>query len=98
VDQFNTLGLGENIPINTGNQSEGLLVLKDGEWVVLRVPYPMGFYTKWLDGRIDDADAGWKGRGLWAAISTRAPFHMEGGKGTTSKAVHFQLRPDPLAR
>ena len=98
VDQFNTLGLGENVPINTGNQSEGLLVLKDGNWIVLRVPYPMGFYTKWLDGRIDDAAAGWKGRGLWAAISTRAPFHMEGGKGTTSKAIRFQLRPDPLAR
>ena len=98
VDQFNTLGLGENVPINTGNQSEGLLVLNDGEWVVLRVPYPMGFYTKWLDGRIDDPDAGWKGRGLWASISTRAPFHMEGGKGTTPKAYHFQLRPDPLAR
>jgi hypothetical protein len=98
VDQFNTLGLGENVPINTGNQSEALLVLKDGKWVVLRVPYPMGFYTKWLDGRIDDPDAGWKGRGLWAAISTRTPFHMEGGKGATSKAIRFQLRPDPLAR
>jgi hypothetical protein len=98
VDQFNTLGLGENVPINTGNQSEGLLVLKDGKWVVLRVPYPTGFYTKWLDGRIDDPDAGWKGRGLWAAISTRTPFHMEGGKGATSKAVRFQLRPDPLAK
>jgi hypothetical protein len=98
VDQFNTLGLGENVPINTGNQSEGLLVLKDGKWVVLRVPYPMGFYTKWLDGRIDDAKAGWKGRGLWATISTRAPFHMEGGKGTTSKVYRFQLRPDPLTK
>ena len=97
VDQFNTFGLGENVPINTGNESEGLLVLKDGEWVVLRVPYPMGFYTKWLDGRIDDPDAGWKGRGLWATVSTRAPFHMEGGKGTTSKVFKFQLRPDPLA-
>jgi hypothetical protein len=98
VDQFNTLGLGENIPINTGNQSEGLLVLKDGKFITLRVPYPMGFYTKWLDGRIDDPNAGWKGRGLWATISTRAPFHMEGGKGNTSKVYHFQLRPDPLAR
>jgi hypothetical protein len=98
VDQFNTLGLGENVPINTGNQSEGLLALKDGKFIVLRVPYPMGFYAKWLDGRIDDPNAGWKGRGLWASISTRAPFHMEGGKGTTSKAIHFQLRPDPLAR
>jgi hypothetical protein len=98
VDQFNTLGLGENIPINTGNESEALLALKDGEWVKMRVPYPLGFYTKWMDGRIDDPDAGWKGRGLWATISTRAPFHMEGGKGTTSKVFKFQLRPDPLAR
>ncbi len=75
-----------------------MLVLEDGEFIVLRVPYPMGFYTKWLDGRIDDPDAGWTGRGLRASISTRAPFHMEGGKGMTSKAIHFQLRPDPLAR
>jgi hypothetical protein len=98
VDQFGTFGLGSNVPINTGNGSEGLLVLKDGKWIVLRVPYPLGFYTKWLDGRIDDPNAGWKGRGLWATVSTRAPFHMEGGKGATSKVVHFQLRPDPLAR
>ncbi len=98
VDQFDTFGLGENIPINTGNESEGLLALKDGKWVVLRVPYPMGFYTKWMDGRIDDANSGWKGRGLWATVSTRTPFHMEGGKGTTSKVFKFQLRPDPLAR
>ncbi len=98
VDQFNILGLGSNVPINTGNGSEGLLALKDGQWIVLRVPYPLGFYTKWLDGRIDDPGAGWQGRGLWATVSTRAPFHMEGGKGTTSKVVHFQLRPDPLAR
>ena len=98
VDQFNTLGLGENVPINTGNGSEGLLALKDGEWVILRVPYPLGFYTKWMDGRIDDPDAGWKGRGLWATYSTRAPFHLETGAGTSSKVVHFQMRPDPLAR
>ncbi len=98
VDQFGALGLGTNVPIDTGNESEGLLVLKDGQWIVLRVPYPVGFYTKWMDGRIDDAGAGWKGRGLWATVSTRAPFHMEGGKGTTSKVLHFQLRPSPLAR
>jgi hypothetical protein len=98
VDQFNALGLGENVPINTGNESEGLLVLKDGKWVVLRVPYPLGFYTKWMDGRIDDPDGGWKGRGIWATISTRTPFHMEGGKGTTSKVFKFQMRPDPLAK
>jgi hypothetical protein len=98
VDQFDTSGLGKNTPINTGNASEGLLALKDGKWVVLRVPYPLGFYTKWLDGRIDDPNGGWKGRGLWATVSTRAPFHMEGGKGTPSKVLKFQVRTDPLAR
>src|SRR4051812_31667891 len=98
VDQFDTLGLGANTPINTGNESEGLLVLKDGRFVVLRVPYPLGYYTKWMDGRIDDPNGGWKGRGLWSTVSTRAPFHMETGKGTTSKVIHFQMRPDPLAR
>ena len=97
VDQFNTLGLGENIPINTGNQSDALLVLNDGEWVRMRVPYPMGFYTKWMDGRIDDPDAGWKGRGIWASFSSRTPFHMETGEGTTGQVFHFQMRPDPLS-
>jgi hypothetical protein len=98
VDQFDTLGLGANTPISTGNASEALLALKDGKWVVLRVPYPLGFYTKWMDGRIDDPKGGWKGRGLWATVSTRAPFHMETGKGTSSKVLHVQLRPDPLAK
>jgi hypothetical protein len=50
-----------------------------------------------MDGRIDDPKAGWKGKGLWSTYSTRTPFHAEGGKGTTSKVLHFQLRPDPLA-
>src|SRR5262249_57975132 len=98
VDQYNTSGLGENVVTATGNEAEGVLVLKDRKWITLRIPYPMGFYAKWLDGRIDDPKAGWKGRGLWAAVGTRAPFHMETGMGTTSKAIHIQVRPDPLAK
>jgi hypothetical protein len=98
VDQFDTLGLGRNVPISTGNASEGLLALKDGKWIVLRVPYPDGFFTKWMDGRIDDPNAGWKGRGIWATTSTRAPFHTEKGKTATSQVLHFRLRPDPLAK
>jgi len=98
VDQFDSLGLGTNTPINTGNAVEGLLALKDGKFVTLRVPYPLGFYTKWMDGRIDDASGGWKGRGVWTTVSTRAPFHMESGRGTTSKVMKFQLRPEPLAK
>jgi len=99
VDQFDTLGLGKNVPIATGNGNDALLALlpHSGKFVVLRVPYPMGFYAKGMDGRIDDAAVGWKGKGLWATYGTRTPFHAEGGKGTTSKVLHFQLRPDPLA-
>jgi hypothetical protein len=100
VDRFDTFGLGKNVPIATGNGNDALLALlpDTGRFVVLRVPYPMGFYAKGMDGRIDDPNAGWKGRGLWSTYATRAPFHAEGGKGTTSKVVHLQLRPDPLAR
>ena len=97
VDQFDTFGLGRNVPIATGNLNDALLALVDGKFVVLRVPYPIGFYTKWLDGRIDDGSKGWKGKGLWSTVATRAPFHLEGGKGTRPKVVRFQLRPSPVA-
>jgi hypothetical protein len=98
VDQFDVVGLGANVPIATGNGNEALLALVQGRWVVLRVPYPLGFFAKGMDGRIDDPDAGWKGRGLWSTFASRTPFHMETGKGTTSKVLKFQLRPDPLAK
>lgn len=98
VDRFDMLGVGKNIPLATGNGSEALLALVDGKFLSLRVPYPMGFYAKGLDGRIDDAKAGWKGKGIWSTYATRAPFHSEGGKGTTSKIVKFQVRPNPLAK
>lgn len=62
------------------------------------MPYPQGFFAKLLDGRIDDPQAGWKGRGVWSTFATRAIFHTEGGKGVTSKLVKFQVRPDPLAK
>ena len=97
VDQHNTFGLGNDVPMSTGNLNDGLIALKDGKMVTLRVPYPIGFYAKGFDGRIDDARAGWKGRGLWAANGDRTPWLIEGGKGTKPLAAHFQLRPDPLA-
>jgi hypothetical protein len=97
VDRYNTFGLGADVPFNTANISDSLVGLVNGEFVELRVPYPMGFYAKALDARIDDPNAGWKGRGLWSGFSGRAVQHIEGGKGTTSKVVQFQLRPDPLA-
>jgi len=97
VDQHNTFGLGDDVPMSTGNLNDGLIALKDGQMVTLRVPYPMGFYAKGFDGRIDDPNAGWKGRGLWTTTGDRTPWLKEGGKGRMPMVVHFQLRPDPLA-
>ncbi len=97
VDQFDTLGLGKNIPIATGNQSEALLALVNEKFVTLRVPYPMGFFAKGMDGRIDDPRLGWKGKGVFATYSGSASTHIEGGKGTMPKVIHFQMRPNPLA-
>jgi hypothetical protein len=98
VDQHDTFGLGKDTPMSTANLMNGLAALKDGKMVSLQVPYPMGFYAKGFDGRIDDPNGGWKGRGLWTSSGDRAPWLQEGGKGMLPMAVHFQLRPDPLAK
>jgi len=99
VDQHNVSGLGKDTPFATGSNSDALLALdpESGEWTRLRVPYPMGFYQRGMDGRIDDPNGGWKGRALWANYGTHLIWHIEGGKGTLGKAVKFQIRPDPLA-
>src|SRR5690242_14757007 len=96
VDQHNTSGLGENIPMSTANLNDGFVALKDGKMVMIRIPYPMGYYAKGFDGRIDDPNAGWKGRGLWSTSGDRTPWLMEGGKGAKPRAVHIQLRSNPL--
>jgi hypothetical protein len=98
VDRFDALGLGKDVPLATGNLSDSLLALVDGTFLTLRVPYPMGFYSKGMDARIDNPAAGWKGRGIFTTYATRAPFHAEGGLGETSKLVKFQTRPTPLAK
>ena len=97
VDHHNTVGLGENVPISTANLQDGFVGYKDGQMILMRVPYPMGFYAKGMDGRIDDPNAGWKGRGLWSASGDRTPWLNEFGKGARPLAVHIQVRPDPLA-
>jgi hypothetical protein len=98
VDKYDTFGLGKNIPIAIGNNSDSLLFLQNGKWVVARVPYPLGFFVKQLDGRIDNPSAGWKGKGVWTTSANRTPWHLEGGKGTRPKVYKFQLRPNPLAK
>jgi len=97
VDRYNVLGLGANVPIAEANGGESLLALVKGEFVTMRVPYPLGFFSKNVDGRIDDPSAGWKGRGIWTTSGTRANFHSEGGTEAYPKVFKVQLRPDPLA-
>ena len=98
VDRYNTLGLGPNVPIAESNGNESLLALVNGKFVNLHVPYPMGFFSKNVDGRIDDPNTGWKGRGLWTTTGTRTVFHNEGGAESRPKVYHVQMRPNPLAR
>ena len=98
VDHHNAVGLGNDVPISTANLQDGFAALVNGKMVLMRVPYPMGYYAKGLDARIDDPNAGWKGRGLWSASGDRTPWLNERGKGAYPMAVHIQVRPDPLAK
>ena len=98
VDWFDTFGLGRNVPIAMGNLNSSILAFVDGRFINITVPYPMGFFAKNVDGRVDDPSAGWKGKALWSTYGTRTMFHLEGGKENRPKAVKIQLRPNPLAR
>jgi hypothetical protein len=100
VDRYDALGLGKNIPIVNGTGADSLIAYEPDakKWVTIRVPYPLDFYTRNMDGRIDDPKAGWKGRGIWTGNQERVIWHLEGGKGNTTSIAHIQIRPDPLAK
>jgi hypothetical protein len=97
VDWFNTFGLGKNVPIVMGNLNSSVIALVNGKLINFTVPYPMGFFPKNVDGRVDDPTMGWKGTALWSTYGTRTMFHLEGGTANRPRAVKLQLRPDPLA-
>ncbi|MCH8029816.1 MAG: carboxypeptidase regulatory-like domain-containing protein [Candidatus Dadabacteria bacterium] len=96
VDQFDTLGLGKNTVICNGTGSDSLLAFnpKTEKFTIIRMPYPLGFFQRGLDGRIDDPNAGWKGKGLWVDYGGDPAKHVETKMGQICKV---QLRPDPLA-
>jgi hypothetical protein len=100
VDKHNTLGLGPNVPVSGSVNTDSLLAFVPGtnQFVQLTVPYPMGFFARSAQGRVDDARTGWKGRGFYSTYSSYIPWHYEGGKGTKPKLVKFQVRPNPLAK
>lgn len=96
VDQFDTLGMGHDVVVMNGTGSDSLLVFdpRDETFTVIRVPYPLNTYTRGLDGRIDDPNAGWKGRGLWFNNGLDPLIHSE---VPLSYVGWIQMRPDPLA-
>ena len=99
VDIHNIMGLGSNAVLLNGVMSDSILAfLPDTEkWVVMRMPFPNGFYSRDISWRMDDPSAGWKGRGVWANTGNITPWHQETGKGTLGTIVKFQMRPSPLA-
>ncbi len=98
-DYFNVMGLGKDAHFFPAINSDSIVALPPGssKFVTFRVPYPMGFYTRGLDFRIDDPKAGWKGKTMQATYSGSVMWHQEGGEGEFSKEVTFQMRPNPLA-
>ncbi len=100
IDHHDVLGFGPETPVYgvVNTDSLEVFVPATGEFVTLRVPYPMGFFSRSSVGRIDDPTTGWKGKGLWSSYSNYAAWHLEGGPGTRQKAVKFQVRPHPLAK
>ena len=105
MDVHDTLSLGADAPIYGSVNTDAMEVFSPnlGRYVTLRVPYPLGFFPRSGNGRVDDPDTGWKGKGFWASFSTYATWHIEGGKGeggpgVLPKVVKFQMRPDPLAK
>ena len=98
VDQFDTFGLGKDVPIATGNMSDSLEALVDGKFVTCACPIRWASMPRASTAASTIRTSAGRAAALWSTYAGRAPYHIEGGKGTTSKVVKFQLRPDPLAR
>ena len=105
VDQFDTFGLGRNVPVATGNANDSLMALVDGKLAHLRVPYPLGFHAKGSMAASTIRTPAGRARGVWATYGTRTPFHLEDGKGTrqggeipAAARSAGAVRASPLAR
>ena len=97
-DMFGVMGLGKETHFFPMTNSDSITALRKGQskFVNFRVPYPMGFYTRGLDFRIDDPKGGWKAKAMYATTATAAPWHGEDGETTLTKEVIFQMRGNPL--
>ncbi len=79
------------------NLQDGFAALVNGKMVLLKVPYPMGYYAKGSRRPHRRSESRLEGQGLWSASGDRTPWLNERGKGAYPMAVHIQVRPDPLA-
>jgi streptogramin lyase len=97
VDQFNTLGMGKDTVILEGTGSDSLLAFRPSTktFTTIRLPYPLVTFMRGVDGRIDNPNTGWKGRGLWVDNGLDPLIHSEVDQ---SYIAHVQLRPNPLAK
>jgi hypothetical protein len=98
VDQFDTFGLGKNVPIATGNLNGSMRALVEGE---VRQPVrsvPNEFFRQmggWTHRR---SESRLERQGLMGNILNPQRISSRNRQSTTSKVLKFQLRPDPLAR
>ncbi|WP_050986430.1 carboxypeptidase-like regulatory domain-containing protein [Rhizorhabdus wittichii] len=100
VDHADVSGLGRDSVIVSGGNSDSLVALsrRSQAPIVMRVPYPRGFYAREISARRDRPGAGWKGGGLWASYNSITVWHGEDADSGNPGLVKFQIRPDPLAR
>lgn len=99
-DYSNVMGLGKDAHFFPLVNSNEIVALPEGsrDWVRFTVPYPLGFYTRGLDFRMESPNADWRGKGMYATVTSRALTHQEGGLDHPGQQEYvFQMRPDPLA-
>ena len=77
VDHHNTVGLGENVPISTANLNDGFVAFKDGQMVMLRIPYPTGLLRQGA-GRAHRRSER-RLEGTWAVEHERRPHALADG-------------------
>ena len=84
--------------MSTGNLNDGFVALKDGKMVIAARPVSDGLLRQGTSTAASTirTPAG-RAAGCGAPTATARRGSMEGGKGTKPLAVHFQMRPDPLA-
>ena len=86
VDRHGILGLGNDVPMTGAVNSDAIVALvpKTGQFVTIRLPYPMGYYSRSMQGRVDwDRPAG------KAAPSGPATIRIHRGTWKAAKALRI---------